>query len=296
MIPGDRDACLARARRSLEGLSVGDAFGETFFPRKADIFARRLAGHAPWRWTDDTAMAVAIVAELAATGDVDPDALARRFADHHAREPWRGYGATAQDILTALADGVPWRVAARAPFGGEGSKGNGSAMRVAPLGAYFAHDLDTAIAAAVRSARPTHLHREAEAGAIAVAVAAALVARMAAGLLPRDGRALLAAVWEHTPTSLTRDGLDLATRVRLDAGAIAAGQRLGNGARVLCEDTVPFCLWIVAHHLDSYEEALWATLQPIGDIDTTCAIVGGILAAGDATIPPAWLAAREPLP
>jgi hypothetical protein len=31
MVPMDHDARLARARLSLEGLSVGDAFGETFF-------------------------------------------------------------------------------------------------------------------------------------------------------------------------------------------------------------------------------------------------------------------------
>jgi len=292
----DPTACLARARRSLDGLSVGDAFGESFMKRLGDIAARRLSPHPMWRWTDDTAMALAIVDELAARGDVDEDALAERFATRYGLEQWRGYGGTAHEILSAVVAGTPWKLAAGAPFGGTGSKGNGSAMRAAPLGAYFAHDLDAAIAAARRSARPTHLHPEGAAGAIAVAVAAATVARMAVGLAPRDGRALLTTTIEHTPAGVTREGLIRAAALSLDTDPVVAGARLGNGALVLCEDTVPYCLWAAARHLDDYEAALWTTLTGLGDVDTTCAIVGGILAAGDAVIPPIWLARREPLP
>ena len=59
-------------------------------------------------------------------------------------------------------------------FGGEGSFGNGAAMRVAPLGAYFADELDAVVEQASFSAEVTHSHPEGIAGAIAVAVAAAL--------------------------------------------------------------------------------------------------------------------------
>lgn len=45
-------------------------------------------------------------------------------------------------------------------------------------------------------------------------------------------------------------------------------------------------------------QALWLTVGGLGDRDTTCAIVGGIVACytGSAAIPPAWRDAREPLP
>src|SRR5258707_3583505 len=66
-----------------------------------------------------------------------------------------------------------WREEAQALFGGQGSFGNGSAMRVAPLGAYFADDLDAVVEQASRSAEVTHAHAEASAGAIAVSLAAA---------------------------------------------------------------------------------------------------------------------------
>ena len=73
---------------------------------------------------------------------------------------------------------------------------------------------------------------------------------------------------------------------------------LGNGVKVSAQDTVPFCLWCAAKYLDNYEEAMWATVSALGDRDTTCAIVGGIVACytGVEGIPPDWLAAREPLP
>jgi ADP-ribosylglycohydrolase len=290
------DRALARALLSLDGLSVGDAFGEGFVARREAIARRQPSPAVPWRWTDDTAMALSIVDELAVRGDVDADALAKRFADRYVAESWRGYGGTAHGILTALADGIPWRVAAQAPFGGQGSKGNGSAMRVAPLGAYFAGDLNRAIAAARRSALPTHLHRDGEAGAIAIAVAAALAARMGAGELARDGAALLTAAYEHTPTSLTRDGIDLATRLALTAPVAAAAAKLGNGSRVLCDDTVPLCLWLAARHLDDFTEAMWQTVSALGDMDTNCAIVGGIIAASGTPIPSSWLVNRETLP
>ena len=46
-----------------------------------------------------------------------------------------------------------------------------------------------------------------------------------------------------------------------------------------------------------YEESLWATVSGLGDRDTTCAIVGGIVAAGTGRegIPTDWLNARAPV-
>jgi ADP-ribosylglycohydrolase len=51
--------------------------------------------------------------------------------------------------------------------------GNGAAMRIAPLGAWYAGDCRSAVLEAMRSAEVTHTHVEAVLGAAAVAVAAA---------------------------------------------------------------------------------------------------------------------------
>src|SRR5262252_1269738 len=46
---------LRLARMALDGLSVGDAFGERFFGSGAALIGSRAIPKAPWRWTDDTA-------------------------------------------------------------------------------------------------------------------------------------------------------------------------------------------------------------------------------------------------
>lgn len=63
-------------------------------------------------------------------------------------------------------------------------------------------------------------------------------------------------------------------------------------------DTVPLCVWAAARFGGSFEEALWQTVSALGDRDTTCAIVGGIvvLATGLDGVPAAWREGREALP
>src|SRR5262249_32495342 len=77
-----------------------------------------------------------------------------------------------------------------------------------------------------------------------------------------------------------------------------AVHELGNGRYTSADDTVPYALWAAARNLDDYEQAIWTTASTGGDVDTTCGIVGGIVAArtGAAGLPAHWLAAREPLP
>ncbi len=72
---------------------------------------------------------------------------------------------------------------------------------------------------------------------------------------------------------------------------------LGNGRRVTCPDTVPVCVWLSARHLGRYADALRATASAGGDVDTNCAIVGGVVCLSEpgGGIPPDWLRSREPL-
>ncbi|MFT3773580.1 MAG: ADP-ribosylglycohydrolase family protein [Minicystis sp.] len=228
---------------------------------------------------------------------IDQDILARVFARRYGAEPNRGYGGAAHEILRSILTEIPWQVTAKAVFGGTGSMGNGGAMRVAPLGAYFADDLDEVVRQAQASAEVTHAHPDGQAGAVAVAIAAAVAWRMGAGREPRSGEALLQAAFRHTPGGETRDGLAKALTIPLDYDPRTAASALGSGYRVLSWDTVPFALWCAARHLDSYEDAMWTTVTGLGDRDTTCAMAGGVVAlsAGRASIPAEWLAAREPI-
>jgi ADP-ribosylglycohydrolase len=300
MLRSDHPFRLDRARLALDGLSIGDAFGERFFvnPSLVDrLIDERAVPREPWRYTDDTEMALAIVETLERHGGIDQDALAQSFARRYARDAQRGYGGGAHTILGAIARGVPWREASLSVFDGTGSMGNGGAMRVAPVGAYFADDVDSAVLHARLSAEVTHAHPDGQAGAIAVAVAAVYAHRWASGDCDVRATPLREWVLPRVPRGETRDAIDTARSVSLRDPPRDVAQRLGSGARVLSWDTVPFALWCAERHLDAFEEALWTTVAGLGDRDTTCAIVGGIVAlsAGRESIPPSWLAAREPL-
>jgi ADP-ribosylglycohydrolase len=64
------EARLARARVALEGLSVGDAFGDRFFgisqQTALTVFETRTPSYEKpwWRYTDDTNMALSIYENL----------------------------------------------------------------------------------------------------------------------------------------------------------------------------------------------------------------------------------------
>lgn len=284
------------ARLSLEGLSVGDAFGQRYWGGgHADVQHRRLFPP-PWTFTDDTVMAIGITEMLEAAGDIQQETLAQIFARNYRKDPLRGYGGSSV-ILGAISRGYDWRKMTAAAFAGKGSSGNGAAMRVAPLGAYFADDFPTVVDQARRSAEITHAHPEGQAGAIAVAVAAAYVATCRYAHRLGSSVELFERVLEYTPKSDTRHGIQQASVFPFSNTVEEAVTLLGNGSQITAPDTVPFALWCAARHLGHFEEALWTTVSGLGDCDTTCAIVGGIvvLSTGREGIPSAWLAAREPL-
>jgi ADP-ribosylglycohydrolase len=249
----------------------------------------------PWRWTDDTQTACSLVANLADHGVIEPDPLARSLAERF--DPNRGYGVGMHVLFHRLLDGEHWSVVAPGLFDGSGSFGNGAAMRVAPVGAYFAGDLDAAVENATRSAIVTHAHEDAVGGAVAVAVGAALAAGSQDGPVP-PAADFIDAVLSRTPPGQVREALRRARGLAHRDEVGFAAHHLGNGSQVTAFDTVPFVIWSAARRLDDFEDAIWRTIEGGGDVDTTCAMVGGIVAArvGIGRIPAHWLRQREPLP
>jgi ADP-ribosylglycohydrolase len=287
------DGRFRRALASLRGLAVGDALGSQFFvPVHYPLLKRRELPPGLWQWTDDTEMACSVLAVLAEHGRVDQDALARSFAEHHDFD--RGYGPAVNRMLRLVREGGDWRELAAGLFKGQGSWGNGAAMRIAPLGAWYADDPEQATHQAEISSYTTHQHREAVVGCMAVAAAAALAAAPDGPPKPEE---LLDGVIALVPRSAVGAGLRRA-RDMLDygdSGTVAAV--LGCGRRTSAHDTVPFALWSAARALGDFEQAFWTTAQVGGDVDTTCAIAGGVVAAAEGGAPPAqWLARTEELP
>jgi len=151
---------------SLIGTALGDSLGE---------------GHG--RYTDDTAMTIGVAESLIASRGFDADHMARTFARNHAVEPWRGYGFGPPMIFKMMREGTPWQDAAQRLYPG-GSFGNGSAMRVAPVGLLYHDDLAKVAEVARQSSRITHTHPLGTDGAALQACAVALAVQSLARSIP----------------------------------------------------------------------------------------------------------------
>lgn len=283
----------------LDGLSVGDALGEALSYQCYRV--RQLSDfsafpNASVRYTDDTEMALAVVDVLRSSRAIDEDLLAWRFATRFRHDPDRGYGRMARQILRDIGSGATWRMASGGAFGGCGSFGNGAAMRVAPLGAYFFDEPGRIPEMAERSAQVTHCHPLGIAGAIAVAVATGCAVSSRDLSSGEAAEEIWQAVLASTPPGEVRERLAGASR-RTDAQPAEIARSYGNGAEISAQDTVPFCIWNACRCLGDYTEAILSTIEIDGDCDTNAAIVGGIVTGylGRRGIPSEWLRVRERL-
>lgn len=283
---------MERAKQSLLGLWVGDAFGSYFEMWRATInrryISRRTMPQEVWKYTDDTEMALSIFVMLNDFGTINQAVLAKKFAERYDKS--RGYGNGAMKLMKRIANGEDWRIASKDMFGGEGSFGNGGAMRVAPIGAYFADDLEALIENARLSAEVTHAHPE----GIAVAVAVGVLTQSESLLSLTE---FFERVLPHIPESEVRENCVKANTIPIHQSVDEGSKRLGNGRNVAAMDTVPIALWCAIKYLDNFEEAMWQLASIGGDVDTTCAITGSLIASySSASIPSAWIDTCEPLP
>jgi len=279
------------------GTMTGDALGmpvETWSPERIGRVHGRLDRLLPGRlpagsYTDDSQMMIAILETLAQRGELDPAYLAGRFLALF--EPRRGYGGRIHGVMERLRQGVAWDQA------GTDSFGNGGAMRVGVLGAYYADDLQRLRAAALDQCRITHYHPQGLAGAAAQALAVGLACRWGAQGQkppPQEMAEELAArvedIDQHTAGRLR-------AMPPLPAGDLA-GARLALSLTYRCDVTaaeaVPPALGAFLW-ADSAEEALVLAVSLGGDTDTIGAMTGALAGAfwGLEGLPQKWLQGLE---
>lgn len=164
----------------------------------------------------------------------------------------------------------------------QGSCGNGSAMRVGVLGAYLGSlnaDDKRIIAEAALQAEVTHCHAEGIAGSIAITKLASMFTKP----LPELSKCY-EALLKCVPQGQVRDGISKASTLPLNLPLGKVIETLGNGTHVTCQDTVPLCCYLAIKAVNTYQESeiyeksIIETSMAFGDVDTNCAIVGGIVA------------------
>jgi poly(ADP-ribose) glycohydrolase ARH3 len=274
------------ARGALLGTFVGDALGMPFEGRPAETIPPRVemveARLGRGTYTDDTQMMIAFAESLLARGEVDEGHLAGAFLDVF--DPARGYGGGTRRVLELWAAGTPVAVAAAQIFRGEGSRGNGAAMRIAPVSVRFAGDPKRLRAEAARSARVTHAHP--------VGIDAAVVQAAAIGAA-LWGKGILDAARAAADSEEMQSGLrDVAAL--LEASTELAEVAAGLGCSSDAVESVCAAVYAALAH-PHFEQAVSFAVRLGGDTDTVAAMTGAIVGARDGaqSIPARWLDALE---
>ncbi|MCP4667522.1 MAG: hypothetical protein GY849_14265, partial [Deltaproteobacteria bacterium] len=141
------------------GSALGDAIGELAFryPQEA-LLGPELNQASLLRYTDDTAMAIGLAESIIEKKCIHEEHLGHRFRENFEREPWRGYASGPPTIFAMVGQkGITYSEAAKSLFRGQGSLGNGAAMRIVAVGLFF-HDAPDLYDQACASARVTHAH------------------------------------------------------------------------------------------------------------------------------------------
>lgn len=191
------------------------------------------------RFTDDTVLTVAVAHAI--LGDGDYAASLQEFGRRH---PHAGYGGSFINWIY-VEEPQPYN-----------SWGNGSAMRVSPVGLAF-DDEESVLREARRSADVSHNHPEGINGAQATALAIYLARR------GEEKEAIRGEISERFGYDLARSVEDIRPTYRFD---------------VSCQGTVPEAI-IAFLDANDYEETVRLAVSLGGDSDTLACIAGSIAEA-----------------
>ncbi len=197
-------------------------------------------------FTDDTVLTMANALWLIDDEQHTHERLVEIMLDLCRRYPNRGYGGR---FANWICDNDPQ------PYN---SYGNGSAMRVSPVG-YYAQSLEEALALAKVSAEVTHNHPEGIKGAQATAAAIFLARR---GKSKQEIRDYVAQTFDY---DLSRTLDEIRPTFTFDE---------------TCQRTVPEAITCFMEGKD-YEDVVRLSVALAGDADTIAAIAGSISSAVD---------------
>jgi ADP-ribosylglycohydrolase len=173
------------------------------------------------------------------------------------------------------------------------SAGNGPAMRVAPIGAFFAQEPTLLGEYVVASTLLTHTDKKALIGAKAVAEVVAWIWRE--NLTEKPSTEAFIAVltqvdcdteWQQLVSQIAR-GLEQDSTVEQFADSLG----LNQGITGYIYHTVPMVLYAWYKHFGDFSQTLTGILNCGGDTDTTGAIVGALAGSvtGEQGIPHDWI-------
>lgn len=300
------------------GLAIGDALGQPFeFADYKKIAATGWKGEftdglvwnlQPGQYTDDTKMALCIADSLLEHKGFNADQVSLKYIDWVNSGDLRGIGMTCERSIYNMISGLPLsecgkksagrkkpsfkRVAVSAdeekPDIATDFCGNGTVMRVAPIGSYYRNDLAKLSQAAKEDASMTHNHPDARDSSFALAH---YIASLCNGTEPIDALgALLILPYEYPHV---QESLILAIDC-MDRQLSFADSSEIIGATGCAHSTLGSAMYAFISTSNFKDAVVKATLMG-GDTDTRAAIAGAMAGAhyGLEDIPEEYLTVED---
>lgn len=280
------EAMRSRAIGAMLGLAVGDAIGTSIEFRRRDSYEplTDMVGGGPFRlipgqWTDDTAMALALLDSLLAKGTLDEADLMTRFAKWWRAGAYSSTGTCFDIGVTTRAALERWERTGDPVSGSSDprSAGNGSLMRLAPVLVGYFRDRERMRDFARRQSATTHAAPEAVDACVAFGelIADAINGRPLDEILSPFSMSL------HMPYAGAVE--------TIMHGSWRGKRRDQIKSSGYVAHSLEAAIWCVAR-TGTFAEAVLLAANLGDDADTTAAITGQLAGSvyGVKGIPPSW--------
>jgi len=242
------------------------------------LTTKRVQGnHSFGQYTDDTQLMRELAVSLVEKEKFDPQDYAQRLVSLFQDTIVVGYGTATKQSVIRIQNGIPWNQSGAKPP----SAGNGSAMRVGPIGLFF-QDVEKMAQAAYEQGILTHADPRCSAGSVAIA-AAVHFARKGMDINHWDQIGSLVSKYDKNlargilllPT-MVNDTLEKALEKIQDFSSSSFLEYHWEG---ISPYVIPSVLWSLYSFLrtpDNFWETICTAIWPGGDVDTTAAMAGAV--------------------
>lgn len=270
---------------TMVGCAVGDALGAPFefmsalqkdlkewdgsFKPGGRLRKENKAG----QYTDDTVATICLAESLIECNGFDVENVANKYLDWYKSGNFRGMGSTTNHALWRLKMGSSWKESGMV---GKEFGGNGTAMRVAPIGIFYRDNVEKLIEAAINDATITHNSKEPKMGSVAIAIGTALMINEKEKSSENKLKILdsVIEVIKKLGQSVVLNKLNLAKKLlNEDISPSIALEKIGTGGYV--PETVGSSYYCFIKG-NSFKESVIMAVKGGKDSDTTAAITGAI--------------------
>ncbi|MFX0047415.1 MAG: ADP-ribosylglycohydrolase family protein, partial [Candidatus Hermodarchaeota archaeon] len=283
------------------GVAIGDSLGHPFEGKIREEIYSKFKDFKEYikskrklfkTYTDDTQLTLHTAEALIQGSGFNENNFIREYVKW-LDDPPIGPGFGCISSIQKLKYGIPWKKAA------SNSGGNGTAMRVSPIGLFYSKDLKGLTNAALKSSKITHSHPAASAGAVVIASAIAFLIEKSVETsfsIEEFFTTIISSI-SNSQENIWEEFIEILNRVKdnlnisIETGLIKFSQ-IGVRSPFFIEDylgkafvhpytlsTVACAIFVFLKNLNSFEDCIIQLATAGGDSDTVGAIGGSLAGA-----------------